>query len=153
MMPASLSWVVSVSPFGPGTSASSAFIPHAMAYLGAGFVSGTTFVASDIVAQLFLHNSRSLQWMRLARLGLFGFAVKGPLQSLYYSAVEQLLPSNGGLAPVRVQDTTPPPACLGPPQSLTPRLPSPKIDTVAIFLSEDAITFADLKVCRVRCCS
>mmetsp|Transcript_7492 Transcript_7492/g.18984 ORF Transcript_7492/g.18984 Transcript_7492/m.18984 type:complete len:329 (-) Transcript_7492:78-1064(-) len=90
-----MTWIASASPL----AASASGVSGSLHYLAAGLVSGLTFVASDTVAQLFLRQARSLQWLRLARVGMFGFAVKGPLQSLYYNAVEVLLPSDGTLLP------------------------------------------------------
>lgn len=70
-------------------------------YLLGGLTSGATFVASDATAQLFLHRSARIQWFQLLRLGMFGFFVKGPLQSLYYSAVEAISPGRGSPLQVR----------------------------------------------------
>eukprot|EP00951_Prasinocladus_malaysianus_P028928 scaffold265395_cov49-Prasinocladus_malaysianus.AAC.1 len=74
--------------------------PHVLEYLLAGFVSGLTFVASDIVSQMFLHRTAHLKWLQTARFGLFGFAIKGPLQSVYYSLIEALLPGTGGIGQI-----------------------------------------------------
>mmetsp|Transcript_29023 Transcript_29023/g.81765 ORF Transcript_29023/g.81765 Transcript_29023/m.81765 type:complete len:330 (+) Transcript_29023:552-1541(+) len=75
-------------------------LPDLADYVTAGLVSGAIFVASDAVAQLYLRKSGKLNGLQLGRLGLFGLAVKGPLQSLYYSAVEAIAPGRGGFRQV-----------------------------------------------------
>jgi len=73
---------------------------HASDFVVAGLVSALTFIASDAVSQLFVLDGVRLDYFQLIRVGIFGFALKGPLQSAYYCFVEAMWPGRGCLLQV-----------------------------------------------------
>ena len=93
---------------GGGAAVMSLLLHYAMA----GLVSGATFIASDVAAQIFLRKSARLKWLHLLRIGIFGLAIKGPLQSIYYDGVETVSPGRGSAS--LVGDTVTKPLLPGP---------------------------------------
>ena len=84
-----------------------AVMPLLVHYAIAGLVSGATFIASDVAAQVFLRKSARLKWPHLLRIGIFGLAIKGPLQSIYYDGVEAVSPGRGSASMVGDKITKP----------------------------------------------
>ena len=84
-------------------SAEAAALPQLLHHATAGLVSGATFVGSDVAAQVLLRKFARIQWKHLLRVGIFGFAIKGPLQSVYYDGVEAVSPGRGSFAQVSLR--------------------------------------------------